>query len=173
MWYIIGPLMIVSLIYQGPKRTLNNFVFLMLAIFAFRIFIWFLPVIGIIYVANLLMGPSRKSRQEQQRTNRTYYYRFNQSDFENFFKQGGNSNYGGRSYSNGSFGGNNYFEDKTKFYNVLGIREGASQEDIKKAFRSKAREYHPDKFANASEGEKSLAEKRFKEINEAYEKLKA
>ncbi len=173
MWYIIGPLMIVSLIYQGPKRTLNNFVFLMLAIFAFRIFIWLLPVIGIFYIANLLMGPSRRSR-EQQRTNRTYYYKFSQNDFENFFRQGSNSgNYGGRSYSNNSFGGNSYFEDKSKYYNVLGVNQGASQEEIKKAFRNKAREYHPDKFANATDGEKNLAEKRFKEINEAYEKLKA
>ncbi len=173
MWYIIGPLMIVSLIYQGPRKTLNNFVFLMLAIFAFRIFIWFLPVIGIVYVANLLMGPSKRTRQ-QQRTNRTYYYRFDQSDFENFFKQGGsNGTYGGRSYNNGSFGGSSYFEDKSKYYNVLGVGKEASQEEIKKAFRNKAREYHPDKFANATDGEKNLAEKRFKEINEAYEKLKA
>ena len=51
------------------------------------------------------------------------------------------------------------------YYEVLGIQRGASKDEIKKAFRSLAREYHPD--INREEG----AETRFKEINEAYEVL--
>ena len=52
--------------------------------------------------------------------------------------------------------------DKRDYYDVLGINRNASQDDIKSAFRSLAREYHPD-------GNKSHdAEERFKEINEAY-----
>ena len=49
------------------------------------------------------------------------------------------------------------------YYNILGIEKNASQEDIKKAFRKKAHEHHPDK--------KGGNEAKFKEINEAYQVL--
>jgi len=51
------------------------------------------------------------------------------------------------------------------YYEVLGVRRDATPEDIKKAFRRLAMEYHPDR--NKSRG----AEQRFKEINQAYEVL--
>lgn len=51
------------------------------------------------------------------------------------------------------------------YYEVLGIQRDATPEDIKKAFRRLAMEYHPDR--NKSRG----AEERFKEINRAYEVL--
>jgi molecular chaperone DnaJ len=54
---------------------------------------------------------------------------------------------------------------KRDYYEVLGVARGASEEDIKKAFRRLARQYHPD--VNKEKG----AEERFKEINEAYEVL--
>jgi molecular chaperone DnaJ len=54
---------------------------------------------------------------------------------------------------------------KRDYYEVLGIQKGASQEEIKKAFRRLARQYHPD--VNKDGG----AEAMFKEINEAYEVL--
>lgn len=49
------------------------------------------------------------------------------------------------------------------YYQVLGIKKGASAEEIKKAYRKLAVKYHPDK----NPGDKG-AEERFKEINEAY-----
>src|ERR1700683_2798537 len=52
------------------------------------------------------------------------------------------------------------------YYEVLGVARGASDEDIKKAFRKLARQYHPD-VAKTKKG----AEEKFKEINEAYEVL--
>jgi len=52
------------------------------------------------------------------------------------------------------------------YYEVLGVSRGASQEDIKKAFRRLARKYHPD----LNPGDK-VAEQKFKELNEAYEIL--
>jgi molecular chaperone DnaJ len=56
---------------------------------------------------------------------------------------------------------------KRDYYDVLGIAKGASAEDIKKAYRQKAKELHPDRNADNPE-----AEAKFKEANEAYEVLK-
>ncbi|MDP4089574.1 MAG: DnaJ domain-containing protein [Bacillota bacterium] len=54
-------------------------------------------------------------------------------------------------------------------YEVLGVREGSSREEIKKAYRELAKKYHPDQFgANPL---KDLAEEKMIEINEAYEYL--
>ncbi len=53
--------------------------------------------------------------------------------------------------------------DKRAYYEVLGLQKGASDNDIKKAFRKMAMKYHPDK----NPGDK-VAEEKFKEINEAY-----
>ena len=52
------------------------------------------------------------------------------------------------------------------YYDTLGVPRGASDVDIKKAFRKLAREYHPDVAKN-----KKQAEEKFKGINEAYEVL--
>src|SRR5580700_5993947 len=52
------------------------------------------------------------------------------------------------------------------YYKILGIPRNASQEDIKKAFRKMARQYHPDVAKDKKGGEE-----KFKEINEAYEVL--
>ena len=52
---------------------------------------------------------------------------------------------------------------KRDYYEVLGLDRKASDSDIKKAFRSKAREFHPDKNPDDPE-----AESRFKEVQEAY-----
>lgn len=54
---------------------------------------------------------------------------------------------------------------KTDFYEVLGLDRNASADDVKKAFRRLAREYHPDH--NSDSG----AEARFKQVSEAYEVL--
>src|SRR4029077_11357975 len=52
------------------------------------------------------------------------------------------------------------------YYAILGVPRNASEEEIKKAFRKLARQFHPDVAKD-----KKAAEEKFKEINEAYEVL--
>ncbi len=54
-------------------------------------------------------------------------------------------------------------------YEILGVREGASQEEIKAAYRELVKKYHPDRHQDNPLYE--LAEEKLREINEAYEYL--
>ena len=52
------------------------------------------------------------------------------------------------------------------YYKILGVSETSSKDEIKKAFRSLAKKYHPDRNGNDEN-----AIKKFQEVNEAYEVL--
>ena len=110
---------------------------------------------------------------------------FTQEEFEEFirntFGDSFGGTYGGSTYGNSSGGykqGDNYqrtgtyTSNRSRYYRILGLKDGASQEEIKKAYRQLAKEHHPDKFVNASDSEKKFHESKMKEINEAYENLK-
>ena len=56
--------------------------------------------------------------------------------------------------------------EKRDYYEVLGLQKGASEDEIKKAYRSLAKKYHPDLHPGDA-----AAESHFKEVNEAYEVL--
>ena len=57
-------------------------------------------------------------------------------------------------------------DNKRDYYDVLGVSKGASDDEIKKAYRKLAKKYHPD----LNQGDKT-AEQKFKEVNEAYDVL--
>ena len=54
---------------------------------------------------------------------------------------------------------------------ILGLKEGASKDDIKSAYRKLAKEFHPDKLAGMSEGIIKMAKEKFQEIQSSYEYL--
>ncbi len=57
--------------------------------------------------------------------------------------------------------------DYKDYYTVIGIEKGSSQDEIKRAYRKKAAQYHPDQNPDDK-----VAEQKFKELQEAYEVLK-
>ena len=106
---------------------------------------------------------------------------FTQEEFEEFIRNAFGGSFGGSTYGNSSGGyrqGGNYqrtgtyTSNRSRYYRILGLKDGASQEEIKKAYRQLAKEHHPDKFVNASDSEKKFHESKMKEIKEAYENLK-
>jgi len=58
-----------------------------------------------------------------------------------------------------------------KYYNILGVSENASDEEIKKAYRELVKKYHPDRYAGSSVAD--IAGEKLKEINKAYDEIMA
>ena len=54
-------------------------------------------------------------------------------------------------------------------YQVLGVNPGASDDEVKRAYREMSRKYHPDTYANNPLSD--LAEEKFKEVQEAYRQI--
>ncbi|MBR1770301.1 MAG: TerB family tellurite resistance protein [Bacteroidales bacterium] len=65
-----------------------------------------------------------------------------------------------------------YFKDTSSAYTILQVDRNASDEEIKKSYRRLCIKYHPDKVAHLGESAQKDAEKKFKQINEAYETIK-
>ena len=61
--------------------------------------------------------------------------------------------------------------EKRDYYEVLGVSKNATADELKKAYRKKAIQYHPDRQQGKSEEEKKEAEEKFKEAAEAYDVL--
>jgi DnaJ like chaperone protein len=97
-----------------------------------------------------------------------YFYRNKGTFFRQPQGKEGPGEHGDRS---GSPTGSNAKSDDP--YEVLQIPRGASQEEIKTAYKHLAGKYHPDKVLHLGEEFQVLAENRFKEIQAAYRKLAA
>ncbi|MCX6745287.1 MAG: DnaJ domain-containing protein [Candidatus Parcubacteria bacterium] len=63
---------------------------------------------------------------------------------------------------------NNPPPPKKTFYDILGVAKDIPQDEIKKIYRDLAKKYHPDRYADLADDMRQEAERRFKEINEAY-----
>lgn len=57
-------------------------------------------------------------------------------------------------------------------YATLGITSAATPDEVRKTFRERAQQYHPDKVAQLGPEVREVAERKMKEINEAYERIK-
>lgn len=65
-----------------------------------------------------------------------------------------------------------FVEDTDSAYKILGVEKNSSMDEIKKAYRKLAVEYHPDKVSYLGEDIRKDAEEKFQKINLAYEKIK-
>jgi len=119
---------------------------------------------------------SNGTRENNTYSDTRYYGHFRtQEEFEEFIRNTFGGSFGGSTYyrQGGSYQRTGtYTSNRSRYYRILGLKDGASQEEIKKAYRQLAKEHHPDKFVNASDSDKKYHESKMKEINEAYENLK-
>ncbi len=77
-----------------------------------------------------------------------------------------------RSYGGQEQYSSTYSEKSDYEYEVLGLTENASVDEIKKAYRNLAKKYHPDRLQNASKQDIEIAKEKFQKIQSAYEKIK-
>jgi DnaJ like chaperone protein len=57
-------------------------------------------------------------------------------------------------------------------YKILEVDAGASDDEVKKAYRKMAMKYHPDKVGHLGEEFRKAANEKFKAVNEAWERIK-
>jgi DnaJ like chaperone protein len=102
-----------------------------------------------------------------------YFFRYQKGRYgsQRFFR-GKARTYGEHAQGFSDPGRNDEAQEATKDpYSVLGIARTASSEEIKQAYRKLASKYHPDKVSHMGEDFRDLAEKRFKEIQSAYQEV--
>ena len=65
-----------------------------------------------------------------------------------------------------------FVRDTNSDYKILEVSPSATDTEIKKAYRKMAGKYHPDKVTHLGEELRSLAEEKFKSLNDAYQAIK-
>ena len=150
MWKII--LIILALLYTlNPYDILPDF---------FIGWGWLDDLVVLGFLGRYLYAQKKKREAFQK----YYQHRQNTSDYNN-----GKSNRSERSHTDTNSRTSSRARDP---YKILEIEPGASQKDIKQAYRLLAGKYHPDKVAHLGDEFKALAEERFKDIQKAYVELK-
>ena len=119
-----------------------------------------LVILGFLWRYFYLLKKKREGFQKYYQSGR------NTHNDENYKKDAGENS----SRSNTQAQGSTIFWDP---YKILKIQRGASQKDIKKAYRQLAGKYHPDKVEHLGDEFKVLAEQRFKEVQQAYQELRS
>lgn len=90
-------------------------------------------------------------------------------DINSIFAQFGR--YNSSNGSNGGNGSSTSYSNNENNYKILGISPGATDDEVKKAYRKMAIKYHPDKVATLGEEVQKAAEEKFKAISQAYEAI--
>lgn len=84
--------------------------------------------------------------------------------------------YSSHSYSSGGYssGGGSTYRSHTlgDDYKILEISENASDDEVKKAYRTMAKKYHPDRVAHLGDEMRKQAEEKFAKMSDAYERIK-
>ena len=65
-----------------------------------------------------------------------------------------------------------FFKDMTSSYKILGLTPEATDEEVKKAYRKMAAQYHPDKVAHLGKDVMENAEEKIKAVNQAYDEIR-
>lgn len=65
-----------------------------------------------------------------------------------------------------------FIRDTLSDYKILGVNKSANDNELKKAYRTMATKYHPDKVSHLGDELRLLAEEKFKAVNEAYQSIK-
>lgn len=104
-----------------------------------------------------------------QKKKREAFQKYHQSKRNTDYYSSGHAHHDKKSSATNDSG---EFVDANDPYVILEIDRSASPEDIKHAYRHLAGQYHPDKVQHLGEEFKALAEKRFKDIQRAYDQLR-
>ena len=134
---------------------------------------WILAWILVSFLVSAIKNKNGKnktySNRSSNRNRTTFYGNVNQEEAERIFREF--FGYGSQNNSQGNYYGGMYQEDKSKYYQILGVQKGASADELKRAYFKLVKEHHPDRYTNSSESEKKYHEDKMKQINEAYDKL--
>lgn len=79
----------------------------------------------------------------------------------------------GNFYGNGSYQTRGGVNEVAAAYKALGISAEATNEELKTAYRNLVKKYHPDRYATQSQEAQAQAAEKFKQVQDAYEKIKA